>query len=426
MIEVLYNGIISTISLLNLILIYSILFTGRKKIKGKQIFIVSVFLLAANILLLMETNLLSAMFVNMIFFIIVVTIGFEFKAVESILAMIFTIICYHNLFVVSCLWDMILYEKLIFQGLYSKELAHPINKICIAITFIILCIIVYVRGRGKDTRPSRAKKVLVFNVLGILIFSVSILMGTVAGGLFHTFIDNYGNGFVKLCYVVVYMTYYIVASLLVVKLGKGEEWKKSLPVNTDNQQEKIRQTYINYLMETGKEIDRQQHDWKNYLIALKSFETQSGGEAYIEELLRGKQKAGMYCATGNPLVDSILYEKKKLDDEHSVVIEFDGNLMWTMNLSPIDICIIFSDSLDNAIAACEKMKKDVPKVINIYSAVHKNYLYIAIDNPTDFPIPKNPSGIGLKSIARAVRDMDGNMDINVNNGICKLEIWLPV
>ena len=72
------------------------------------------------------------------------------------------------------------------------------------------------------------------------------------------------------------------------------------------------------------------------------------------------------------------------------------------------------------------MKKDVPKVINIYSAVHKNYLYIAIDNPTDFPIPKNPSGIGLKSIARAVRDMDGNMDINVNNGICKLEIWLPV
>ena len=108
----------------------------------------------------------------------------------------------------------------------------------------------------------------------------------------------------------------------------------------------------------------------------------------------------------------------------------------SIQINPLDLCIIFGNALDNAIDACAKCKNDEEKIINIHSSLTNGFLFIKIENPiaTDVKITnnsitttkkdKNSHGIGLQSIRTSIQKYYGEMKLSQLNGIFCLEIDL--
>ena len=59
---------------------------------------------------------------------------------------------------------------------------------------------------------------------------------------------------------------------------------------------------------------------------------------------------------------------------------FRSHLPYPCGLRNIDICIILSNALDNAIHACENMDADIKKNIHVSGRIQGNFLMIEIEN----------------------------------------------
>jgi len=119
----------------------------------------------------------------------------------------------------------------------------------------------------------------------------------------------------------------------------------------------------------------------------------------------------------------------------NTTIEFEGIVPWGL-LDPTDICIIFGNTIDNAIEACVKLPKEEKKVIDIKSEYSKDFLFITIKNPTAENVKiindtvattkenKISHGIGLRSIRTAVGKYSGAMKLLCVNGLFSVAIDL--
>ena len=101
-----------------------------------------------------------------------------------------------------------------------------------------------------------------------------------------------------------------------------------------------------------------------------------------------------------------------------------------------DLCTLFSNILNNAIEACEKLD-DADKLIKIVVDFNRDRLYIKgsniiknsveLDkdgNPVSTKQDKNNHGYGCKNIRTVVRKYEGEIEFFVNDGIFVVEIIL--
>src|SRR5699024_8397577 len=133
-----------------------------------------------------------------------------------------------------------------------------------------------------------------------------------------------------------------------------------------------------------------------------------------------------YIDTGNDFLNSIINEKYK--EAASKGIEFDVQIDFS-NISfiaPIDICTLFSNAIDNAIEACEKITNQGQKGMRIKARKIRNFLTIAFENTNGEKLlieneeivttkkDKQNHGFGLNNIKRAVEKYEGECKIKID------------
>ena len=138
--------------------------------------------------------------------------------------------------------------------------------------------------------------------------------------------------------------------------------------------------------------------------------------------------------TGNKIADIILSEKNKKAEEHNCSISFLGEI--SEMIPSKDICIILSNSLDNAIEACAKNPSNTSTVIKVKASFIHSMQLIEIRNPIFDSIwienknvatsktDKRHHGFGLYSIKRITEEYDGMFDIHIDKGNFVLEMGL--
>lgn len=72
-------------------------------------------------------------------------------------------------------------------------------------------------------------------------------------------------------------------------------------------------------------------------------------ENYIGELSGNPMLSKSFCITGNQAADTVISIKKAYADSIGIRLACKGNFTWLNTLSPIDVCTLFSNLLDNAI-----------------------------------------------------------------------------
>ena len=186
--------------------------------------------------------------------------------------------------------------------------------------------------------------------------------------------------------------------------------------------------YYNQLIEQENQTKKFRHDIKNILIALHSMVKENQNDKallYIEDLNEVCEQLKPRYNTGNFIADAILSAKDTRAAMQNINISFDGYIP-SEKVKDVDMVIVLSNMLDNAIEACEKItgKKD----IEIKSILQKKMWVLYIKNPSEEVniINKNHivttkqekmlHGFGLNNIERVAQKYNGNMQLAYEEG----------
>jgi len=124
-----------------------------------------------------------------------------------------------------------------------------------------------------------------------------------------------------------------------------------------------------------------------------------------------------YCTI--PVVNAILAEKEKTCEAAGIELSVDLDVPDPLAVSPMHLCSIFSNILDNAITACQKLQSADKPLIRLSSRTNGDYLFIKATNPSDIPnqTPVPGRGFGLRILSELAKRYNGDFQSNYRNGI---------
>lgn len=196
--------------------------------------------------------------------------------------------------------------------------------------------------------------------------------------------------------------------------------------------------YYKTLQEDQLKVRELYHDMKNHLLILQNNLETEQKEKYIKNMLLDMNGYENYIDTGNDFLNCIMNQKhneaiSKGIDFHVMIDFSDINFM-----NPMDICTIFSNAIDNAIEACDKMDCTEQKVVSIKARKVKNFLSITFENSSKNDVTlddqtiettkpdKNLHGFGLNNIKKAVEKYQGEYRIKIDMHQFKLFLVIPI
>ena len=218
------------------------------------------------------------------------------------------------------------------------------------------------------------------------------------------------------------VTFFIVLKVFekIMMLSQQETEKALL----DNQ---LREQKI-YLAEAQKrdeQLSSFQHDIDNHLSVLSGLLKErkySDAEQYFQKLQTASMALCRNIRTGNAVLDILLREKTGYAEQNQISVSCHASLPPNLPVDDMDLCIIVSNALDNAIQACAKITDCQPK-IDITIKVRHQFLLIEISN-TAPPMASTALGTGLKNVARAVEKYQGTMEIGTDAGRFRISVLL--
>ena len=164
------------------------------------------------------------------------------------------------------------------------------------------------------------------------------------------------------------------------------------------------------------------HDIKNHLSVLDGL-LRSGklaeGREYLKKLETISESLSFPCQTGNPVVDILLGEKLGLAKE--IAAEVSLVLPKPCGIDDFDLCVLFANALDNAIAACRA--SDGAKAIRISGKQQGDFYMLIFENTcSGKPVP--PAGTGLSNIRTVAEKYHGAVLTEKSGGRFCLSVLL--
>lgn len=188
------------------------------------------------------------------------------------------------------------------------------------------------------------------------------------------------------------------------------------------QQLKSQSKHLDEILVMQNQLKGFRHDIKNHWVALSGYFSNGdyeGGKKYIEQI-SGTFSEGETIDTGNIALDAIISTKKALADEKGIRFDATVQIPEQIPVDAADICIIFGNSLDNAIEACEKIKTD-DKYINLSVIYEENSILCkivnSIENKNRITLKttkkdKNNHGFGFENIKQSLSKYNHLMKID--------------
>ena len=197
--------------------------------------------------------------------------------------------------------------------------------------------------------------------------------------------------------------------------------------------EMLEKNYNNLLL-LYKENARLFHDFKAHFRTLRNYlqnqEIEKGIE-YIDQAVGPMRKMDELVWTGNKLIDLILNCKRLEAKENGLVVNIQADTLKNVAIPDSDLCVIFSNLLDNAIENCGGNQ-----TIEITVKQRNHLLIFIIRNPikriqnTDelktWKDNKSLHGIGLESVKLSVERNQGNFEYGSQEGIFESLVMLQI
>ncbi len=205
----------------------------------------------------------------------------------------------------------------------------------------------------------------------------------------------------------------------------------------------LQYNYYRQLDSQQREISRISHDMKNHLrYILNLIETGHKEEAikYINEINNDViMISKRLCNSGNSMIDAILNYKLFLAEENGIKVDCQAVLPPQININNIDLCIILTNLIDNAIEACDRINDSImEKFISIEMNIKKGYFSIVIINTYNGEIKVKNNvlkslkeettfhGIGLSNVKQIIKKYDSYFNIDYTDTIFSVKVLISI
>lgn len=203
----------------------------------------------------------------------------------------------------------------------------------------------------------------------------------------------------------------------------------------------------NYYLDINKEKDKVRslyHDMKNHIICIRHLCEEKDRNKVLEYIDSLEDNIGNYnklneeSYTGNMILDSILRVKKSICIEKNIDFFVDMDFAKSDFIAMVDVCTIFSNLVDNAIEACDKVNSsNVSKKIILKSKYIDRFCIILIENTKTNEIKQEKNlfltnkknsymhGIGLNNVRSTVEKYFGELIVSHSENIFTVKIMIP-
>lgn len=194
------------------------------------------------------------------------------------------------------------------------------------------------------------------------------------------------------------------------------------------QQARFQQRYVTEARIHYENTKALRHDMKNHIMILNRLLEKGKPEkakAYTQELSDLATSTSFSFQTGNSVIDILLEDKAAVASRCGIQIESAFSVPSPCSVSDLDLCIILSNALDNAIHACEKQNRTNEKKIRLSSSRQEDFFFIEVENNFDGDCSFTP-GTGLSNIRWTAEKYNGTMNIHTEGRQFYLSILLII
>ena len=281
----------------------------------------------------------------------------------------------------------------------------------------------------------RQKSPYSFRLIYIQILISAIYFILISISLYHT--RNIASDYAGLIFA---FSFFVLFSILL-SVIYTEYYMKAYQKNTDYEtalyvKQQQSEIYKNQI-EDQQQIRSLYHDMKNHLLILEH----SGPEECRKYLANLKEQVDQYqniYQTGNPYLDVLLRDKRKICEENQITLDIRANFLDVTVLEPIEICIVCGNLIDNAIEANLLTGSGSRRFVEFLAHRQKSNFVIRISNPCrEKPLKtgnriissktdKKSHGFGIENVRRVISGKNGFYTAKTKNGIYTVYIVLPL
>ena len=194
------------------------------------------------------------------------------------------------------------------------------------------------------------------------------------------------------------------------------------------QQEHSLNQYVEEAKTRYDETKSFRHDIRNHIAVVKKL-LQNGkleeAITYMEDLDDMAEKMSFPCSTNNPVVDILV--GNKLGIAKSMGIDADCSLLlpYPCGVRDIDICIVLSNALDNAIRAVKGLDAGMEKYIRLSGRTQGDFLMMEIGN-SFHGTGALKKGTGLSNVKKVAEKYGGAVSIETTEKVFVLHVLLII
>lgn len=243
--------------------------------------------------------------------------------------------------------------------------------------------------------------------------------------------------------IILVISIFVLIIIVMFRLKEKELHRRVLQKNIDvlNKQLQYKLKYYKSEKKREDEIKRYMHDRNNHMRIIMALVEKGENQRaidYMSKLTDTYKNIQNNSISKNKVIDSIISNLIEECKQKNIKLNLDIKLPEEIRITDIDLCIIFSNLIDNAVEACEKLNNSSQKFINLKSNISGSYMYMSIENCYDGQISKNGvkfitwkknknfHGVGLENVRITVNKYKGMLKYDYNESVFKVSVLLNI
>ena len=207
-----------------------------------------------------------------------------------------------------------------------------------------------------------------------------------------------------------------------------QNFRLSTEISLLEQEEHSLNRYVEEAKTRYDETKSFRHDIRNHIAVVKNL-LQSGkleeAVSYMEDMDDMAEKMSFPCSTNNPVVDILVGNKLGIAKSMGIDVDCSLLLPYPCSLRDIDICIVLSNTLDNAIQAVKRMDAGMEKYIRVSGRIQGDFFMMEIENSFHGK-GAFKKGTGLSNVKKVAEKYGGAMSIETQENKFVLHVLLII